>query len=51
MNNSLGDYENKLDLIIRNIKNNNKIKKKLIKMKMIQMKNIKKKEISNEEKK
>ena len=27
MNNSLGDYENKLDLIIRNIKNNNKIRK------------------------
>ena len=50
MNNSLGDYENKLDLIIRNIKNNNKIKK-TYKNEDDSDDNIKKKDISNEEKK
>lgn len=46
MNNSLGDYENKLDLIITNIKNNNKIKK-TYKNEDLDIK----KDIKNEEKK
>jgi len=50
MNNSLGDYENKLDLIIRNIKNKNKIKK-TYKNEDDSDDKIKKKDINNEEKK
>ena len=50
MNNSLGDYENKLDLIIRNIKNKNKIKK-TYKSEDDSDDKIKKKDINNEEKK
>jgi hypothetical protein len=47
MNNSLGDYENKLDLIITNIKNNNKIKKTYKNEDDLDIK----KDIKNEEKK